>query len=327
MKTREKLILIRLPFLLILAALAFYVAGCSERAEVSEPVQQKVHDHEEAEEVHAGDTVIMQDAVLKEFDIETAVAGPGILKTYVYLPGEVVIPPGNLAHVHPRFPGIVKAVYKQTGEFVKEGETLAVIESNQSLTDYTLKSQINGVVTEMHLVKGEMVDDESHGYLIADLTKVWVYLKIYQKDLPFVRAGQEVFISAGPGFPGVSSVIDYISPLIDEGTRTGRARVVLNNKNYRWKPGLFVTGRIVTARKRVDILIPKTAVEIMDDKPVVFIRREDRFFPVQVRLGMENDETYEVLQGLTAGEQYVSSHAFVLKAELQKNEFGEGDEH
>ena len=282
--------------------------------------------HEE-ETAHAKDTVILDDTVLKEFDIRTAVAGPGILRTYAYLPGEVVIPPGNLAHVHPRFPGVVKEVMKQTGEFVKAGETLAIIESNQSLTNYTLKSRINGVITQMHLVKGEMVDDETHGIIIADLSEVWVYLKIYQKDLPYVHTGQEVYISAGIGFPEVRERINYISPLIDEDTRTGRARVVLQNRNYQWKPGLFVTGKVVTARKKVKILIPKTAIEIMDDMPVVFIRDKNRFFPRVVSLGMENDESYEVLQGLSAGEEYVSKHGFVLKAELQKSEFGEGDEH
>jgi len=327
MKTRKKISLKNMAILLFLAGLSVTGISCSgNKNETGEnpPGEEQSH---ETESVHAEDTVTMDDAVLEEFDIRTAVAGPGILKTYAYLPGEVVIPPGNLAHVHPRFPGVVKEVMKQTGEFVKAGETLAIIESNQSLTNYTLKSRINGVITQMHLVKGEMVDDETHGIIIADLSEVWIYLKIYQKDLPYVRTGQEVFISAGIGFPEVRARIDYISPLIDEDTRTGRARVVLRNKNYQWKPGLFVTGKVVTARKKVNVLIPKTAVEIMDDMPVVFIRRENRFFPRVVSLGMENDESYEVLHGLTPGEEYVSKHAFVLKAELQKSEFGEGDEH
>jgi len=326
MKMKTIINLKNLTMLIFLIVLSVSGIRCTNEKSDQERARETTRESER-EEVHAGDTVVMQDTVLLEFGITTQIAGAGILKTYVYLPGEVVIPPGNLAHVHPRFPGVVKAVMKQTGDMVKVGETLAVIESNQSLTDYTLQSQINGVITEMHLVKGEMVDDETHGFLIADLTKVWVYLKIYQKDLPYVRPGQEVYISAGTGFPEVRGRIDYISPLIDEGTRTGRARVVLDNKNYRWKPGLFVTGKVVTAKKRVNILVPKTAIEIMDDVPVIFVRKRDRYFPRPVALGMENDESYEVLRGLTAGERYVSKHAFVLKAELQKNEFGEGDEH
>ena len=329
MKMKREINLKHRIFLIFLAALTVSGLRCtngSSGAHAGQEESAHVHDHE-AEEAHAGDTVVMEEAVLQEFGIGTAEAAPGILRTYVYLPGEVMIPPENLAHVHPRFPGVVKAVMKQQGDFVKAGEALAVIESNQSLTDYTMRSQISGVITEMHLVRGEMVDDDIHGFLISDLSKVWVYLKIYQKDLPAVRTGQEVYVSAGTGFSVVCSTIDYISPLIDEATRTGRARVILDNRGYQWKPGLFVTGRVVAAREKVDILIPKTAVEIMDDVPVVFIRDGDRYYPRVVSLGRENDESYEVVRGLTAGETYVSKHGFVLKAELQKGEFGEGHEH
>ncbi len=335
MRTKSKINMKNISFAaLFLAAVSLSGIRCAKDPGTSAGGQEAAHAHEEetahgheGEAAFGGDTIVMSDAVRQEFGITTAVAGPGILKTYVWLPGEVVIPPENLAHVHPRFPGVVKEVMKQPGDMVKAGEALAVIESNQSLSDYTMHSQISGVITEMHLVKGEMVDDETHGFLIADLSKVWVYLKIYQKDLPGVRAGQEVHISAGAGFPVVRSVIDYISPLIDKATRTGRGRVILDNHGYRWKPGLFVTGKVVTARKKADILIPKTAVEIIDDLPVIFIRKGDRYYPRMVSLGRENDESYEVVKGLSAGERYVSRHGFVLKAELQKSEFGEGHEH
>ena len=103
--------------------------------------------------------------------------------------------------------------------------------------------------------------------------------------------------------------------------------MILDNRNNLWKPRLFVTGKVVTARRKVNILIPKTAVEIIDDMPVLFIREGDRYYPRVVSLGRENDESYEVVKGLSAGERYVSRHGFVLKAELQKSEFGEGHAH
>ncbi len=307
------------------------LGGCSPLSEKEDHDAGREHDevleHEHMHEAQRGDTVVLPDSLLKEFGIRTAVAGPGILKGYAYLPGEVVIPSSALAHVHPRFPGIVKEVFRQTGDRVHAGETLAVIESNVSLTDYPVRSRIDGVVTEMHLVKGEMVDEKDHGFLVADLSRVWVYLKIYQKDLPYVREGQGVLLSAGEGFPVVAERIDYISPLIDAFTRTGQARIVLQNEDYRWMPGLFVSGKVEVRRKRVDVLIPRSAVERLEDMPVVFIRRGDRYFPRMITIGLENDEYVEVLEGVAPGEEYVTEHGFVLKAELQKGLFGEGHAH
>ncbi len=263
---------------------------------------------------------------MKEFDVETATAGPGFLQVHVELPGEVIIPPQNLAHIHPRFPGIVKEVRKSIGDKVKKGEVLAVIESNESMSDYPIKSLIDGTVIEMHITRGEMVDDSRHGFVIADLSKVWIYLQVYQKDLPYVHKGQQVLISAGKSMPQKTGTISYISPIIDETTRTAEARVVLNNDRGLWKPGLFVTGRIITANVRVPIIAPKTALETMGDQTVVFVKTRQGFEPQPVETGRENDRFVEILHGLEAGQTYVSKNGFILKAELLKSEFGD-DEH
>ncbi len=284
--------------------------------------------HAEAEEHHDDEAIVkLSVQEMKEFGVETAVAGPGKLQVHVNLPGEVVIPPDNLAHIHPRFPGIVKEVRKTVGDKVKKGETLAIIESNESMSDYALKSLIDGTVIEMHMTRGEMIDDNEHGFVVADLSKVWIYLQVYQKDLPYVRTGQTVIISAGKGLPEVRGTISYIAPIIDEITRTAEARVVLRNHNGLWKPGLFVTGRIVTENIQVDVAVPKTALETLDGKTVVFVQEDGGFQPQPVHTGRENDTVVEIVHGLKPGQTYVSKNGFVLKAELMKGEFEEGHGH
>ncbi len=263
---------------------------------------------------------------MQEFGIELAKAGPGHLQLHVNLPGEVVIPPDNLAHIHPRFPGVVKKVLKHIGDQVKKGQTLAVVESNESLVEYQIKSLIDGTIVEKHLTVGEVVDDSKHGFVIANLKTVWVYLQVYQKDLPYVSIGQKVRISAGPGLPTVVRKIDYISPIIDEATRTAEARVVLPNPNNVWKPGLFVTGKIVTENLKVDIVVPKTALQTLAEQTVIFVKTDRGFKPQAVEVGRENDQNVEIVHGLNPGTTYVSKGGFTLKAELLKSEFGD-DEH
>jgi len=310
--------------IIVLSTLALIIfTGCSanDNNENNNHEIEIEGDHQE----HA--SVRLTDEELKEFNIQLAKAGPGKLQIHVVLPGEVIIPPDNLAHIHPRFPGIVKKVQKHIGDRVKKGDILAVIESNESLSEYNIRSLIDGTLVEKHLSLGEVVDDSKHGFVIADLSTVWVYLKIYQKDLPYVAVGQKVEISAGPAMKKAIAKIDYISPIVDEDTRTTTARVVLNNRKGKWKPGLFVNGSIVTTDIKVDISVPKTAVETMNNNPVVFVRAEEGFEPREIVIGRTNSLNVEVLQGLNPGEEYVSSGGFTLKAELMKSEFGDGDEH
>ncbi len=309
-----------LPLILIFIFSAA-IWSCGSGQESHEAAKETPAEHHDEEQI-----VTISPEEMKEFGVETAVAGSGLLQVHVTLPGEVVIPPDNLAHIHPRFPGIVKEVRKTVGDRVKKGEVLAIIESNESMSDYALKSLIDGTVIEMHMTRGEMVDDDQHGFVVADLSKVWIYLQVYQKDLPYVHKGQTVLISAGKGMPEVKGTISYIAPVIDEITRTAEARVVLPNSNGLWKPGLFVTGRVVTEKIKVNLAIPKTALENLNGKTVVFVREGAGFKPQTIHIGRENDSLVEVVHGLKPGQTYVSKNGFILKAELLKSEFGD-DEH
>ncbi len=314
---------IQIKLIALFVILLLVLASCGTETEQTAATTET---HTETAEEH-NETVQMSQQELDEFGIELAVAGATKLQTHVSLPGEIIIPPDNLAHIHPRFPGMVKEVRKAIGDKVKKGEVLAIIESNESLADYEIKSLIDGTVIEMHMTRGEMIDDSKHGFVIADLSTVWIYLQVYQKDLPYVRKGQKVIISAGKGLPETEGTIRYISPIIDEQTRTAEARVVLRNKRGLWKPGLFVTGRIVTEDVKVDVAVPKTALETFEGKPVVFVKTNDGFKPQPVHIGRENDTQVEIEHGLKPGQTYVLKNGFTLKAELMKSEFGDGDEH
>ena len=309
-----------LVLLIIITALLSWQCSAADQQKATEQAEEKEEHHDEEKLV----TITPEE--MQEFGIELAKAGPGKLQLHVNLPGEVIIPPDHLAHIHPRFPGVVKKVLKHIGDQVKKGETLAIVESNESLVEYQIKSLIDGTIVEKHLTVGEVVDDSKHGFVIANLKTVWVYLQVYQKDLPYVNVGQPVEISAGPGLPTVVRKIDYISPIIDEATRTAEARVILPNPDGVWKPGLFVTGKIVTENLKVNMVVPKTALETLGDQTVIFIKTDKGFKPQVVEVGRENDRYVEIIHGLNPGTTYVSKGGFTLKADLLKSEFG-GDEH
>lgn len=278
------------------------------------------HDLHEQEDI-----VRLTDAEMEEFGIEVDVAGPGKLHIEIVVPGEVAVNYDKLAHIAPRFPGIVIEVRRHLGDYVRKGEVLAVIESNEGLVPYEVKSFISGTVLEKHMTLGEVHSEDVAAFVIADLDTVWVNLSIYQMHLPKVAVGQRVVISAGKGVPDARGVISYISPSVDEHTRTATARVVLPNRGGRWRPGLFVEGRITVEETKVALLVPKSSLQTMEGRTVVFVQTQESFRPQPVEIGRTNDTSAEVLSGLMPGQKYVSKGGFVLKAELLKGAFG--DEH
>lgn len=264
---------------------------------------------------------------LREFDIELDTAVSGKLEMVVKLPGEITYNADHLAHIAPRFPGVVKEVRKQLGDQVKKGEVLALIESSESLSPYEVVSLIEGTIVEKHITAGEVVKDDAEIYQVADLNSVWLNLTIYQKDLPHIRLNQPVTASAGTGISDVKGTISYISPIVDEHTRTAKARAILNNRQGELRPGLLVTASVVVANHNVPVLVPRTALQTIDDQPCVFIRTSEGFEPKGVTIGRSNDTFAEITSGITTGQLYVTKGAFTLKAQLSKGAFGDGHNH
>ena len=285
------------------------------------------HTHEPAADTHAEESVQLSPQELAEFGIELASAQPATLTRTVELPGEIKPNEDRLAHIVPRFPGIVTAVHKKTGDTVRAGATLAIIESSESLAPYELKTLTAGTVIEKHVTRGEAVTRDSQAFVIADLTSVWANLSVYQKDLSRVHVGQSVTISAGHDLPPATGKISYVTPTVDEETRTTTARVVLPNTKKRWRPGMFVTGRVIVERAKVPLAVPVAALQTIDDQPVVFVETDAGFQPRAVTLGHADDDYVEIRLGLRPDERYVSRGGLTLKAELSREQFGDGHGH
>ena len=200
-------------------------------------------------------------------------------------------------------------------------------ENDASFTRYEMAAPFDGTIIRKHLTLGEVLKDDTEAFVIADLRSVWVQLTAYQKDLPFLRLGQSVRISGGPGGGEATGTVGYISPMVDEATRTASARVVLPNHDGLWRPGSFVTATIDVDRVQVQVLVPKSALQTVDDQTVVFVETDEGFEPQAISIGRTNQTHTEVLSGLQPGQRYVAEGAFTLKAQLSKGAFGDGHGH
>jgi cobalt-zinc-cadmium efflux system membrane fusion protein len=200
-------------------------------------------------------------------------------------------------------------------------------EPDTALTRYEIRAPFSGEVIERHIVRGEMLKEDSQAFVVADLGSVWVNLTVYQKYLLSVHVGQTVRISPGKGMEEKTGVISYVSPLIEEATRTATARVVLDNEDGQLRPGLFVTAVIISGELEVDVAVERTALTEIDGNTVVFIETDDGFAPREVKTGRYDETLVEITEGLSAAEAYVAKGVFSLKSELEKETFGDGHGH
>ena len=278
--------------------------------------------HEDKEEI-----VSLNDEEIKELGIVLDKVGSKEIQMHTDLTGEVVPDPDQLAHIVPRFTGIVKSVYKKIGDNVKKGEVIAVIESNESLVTYNVESSIDGVVLNLHLTPGDLIGDDNHVVTIANLNSVWAELNVYQNDLQKIKIGQWVDIYVNKLEKSVKGKIFYISPTVDEHTRTATARVSLNNSRGYWKPGMFVNSRVSTNSVKVKKAVTLNSIQNYEGQKVVFVKMDDGFVPQPVTLGRTNSTYVEIVSGLSEGQTYIAEGAFVIKSELLKESFGGGHGH
>ncbi|MGB2823719.1 MAG: efflux RND transporter periplasmic adaptor subunit, partial [Phycisphaerae bacterium] len=193
---------------------------------------------------------------------------------------------------------------------------------DEQLGLYSLRAPFDGTIIRKHIALGEMLADDADVFLIADMSTVWVDLSVYQKDLPYVRRGQTVHITVGPGAPHVEGKISFVSPIVDETTRTCPARVVLPNPNGALRPGLFVTAEVAVDESDARVLLPKDAVRRIGDESVVFVPTSEGLAPKPVRLGGSSRTHVEIVSGLDAGEKYVAQGTFELKAKIVTSGLG-----
>lgn len=254
--------------------------------------------------------------------IALAAAGPANIAEVLPLYGVIRPDAERVREVIARFPGTVKSVHKAIGDAVRAGETLATIESNESLQTYALSAPIGGIVTAREADPGEQAGSEVL-FTISDASSVWVELSLFPADAARVRSGQRVRIDSVSGDLHGSGRIGLVG--VFGGSPTPTARVVLANADRRWTPGLFVNGSVEIASTPVPVAVQAAALQTVDGASVVFVPAEGGYAARAVKTGRHDRETVEILEGLDAGEAYVAANSFVVKAELGKAALADDD--
>jgi len=187
----------------------------------------------------------------------------------------------------------------------------------------TITSPYSGLVTEKHAFEGMRVTPGMLAYRIADLSKVWVFVTLYEYQLPFVQVGQSAVMTLayipGQRFEGK---VAYVYPWLDEKTREVRVRLELANPNLLLKPGMFATVELKGLLSEDRTLAPREAIIDTGEREVAFVSKgAGKFEPREVRMGVQaEDGMVEILSGLRPGELVVTSGQFLLDSEARIRE-------
>ncbi len=268
-------------------------------------------------ESYEGRTTIA-DQVAKQSEIKIEKVGQQIIKSMIDVRGKILPSEHRIAHIVPRFSGIVKEGKKHIGDPVEKGEVLAIIESNQSLQPYEVRSQIAGTIINGHLIVGEYVPENQWVYIVADLSEVWADFLVPINQRHLIKKGQSVTLTTSDkgSFAGK---IYYIAPYLDEKTQSQLIRVIIPNKEGQLLPGMFVTGSIETEEQMAKLAVKNSAIQRFNDWQVVFAKHGEVYEIRPIELGKSDGEWTEVLSGLKADEEYVTTNAFTVKADIMKS--------
>lgn len=189
--------------------------------------------------------------------------------------------------------------------------------------NFPVYATVTGTVTEKLVEQGDYVKQGQPLLKIANLNTVWANFDVYENQIELFKKGQEVDIITN-AYPNkqFKGKVDFIDPILNTKTRTVDLRVVLNNKEAIFKPGMFVTANIERVSRSNDevLTIPASAVLWTGERSVVYLKTnpdQTVFEMREVVLGNQIGNEYEVLEGLFVGNEIVTNGTFTVDAAAQ----------
>ncbi|MGE0666982.1 MAG: efflux RND transporter periplasmic adaptor subunit [Sphingomonadales bacterium] len=266
---------------------------------------------------HEGRTRITA-AAAAQSGVESEAAGPASIPTTVELLGRLAFAPGADVSVKARFPGKVQSMSREVGDTVRAGETLARVESNESLQSYSVSAPIGGVIIERNGSAGDVTGDQPI-YRIGDPKRVIVDFHVFDKDMGRVRPGQEVEVSALGGGAPVRARIETFVPVTEAVSQTVVARARLSQAPPGWMPGMTVKGEVIIEQVPVPLAVRDSGLQRFRDFDVVFAKVGEIYEVRMLELGRRGGGWVEVLGGLEPGTDYVTENSFLIKADIEKS--------
>ena len=197
-------------------------------------------------------------------------------------------------------------------------QTIRQIEKDKETRNTVpLVAPATGVMTSLTAREGMYVMPEMEIFTIANLSKVWVLVDVFEHQIDWLKPGLQATIRV-PAYPGRSwqGKVEYIYPELDPVSRTLRVRLTFDNPEGLLKANMFAEVEIVSQPKAHALVVPSEAIiETGKRTSVVKVLDDGRFQPVDVVTGIHSDGEVEILSGLSAYDEVVISGQFLIDSE------------
>lgn len=184
-----------------------------------------------------------------------------------------------------------------------------------------IRAPIPGVVVEKLINPGQLLEAGSTpAFTVADLSTMWVMASVYPSDIALVHKGEAVSVYTDASPKPVPGRVDYVSAIVDPGTKATAVRVVANNASRQLRRDMFVRVDIHSRNRRRGVVIPSSSLlRDEDNLPFVFVEQPDSSFARRrITYGYRVGDGYEVTSGLAAGDKVLADGAlFIQFAESQ----------
>ncbi|GAB1407530.1 MULTISPECIES: efflux RND transporter periplasmic adaptor subunit [Lysobacteraceae] len=304
--------------------LAVLLGACGGAKPAGEPghedeSQAEAGGHEEEGHEEAMDRTTIAAKVAQDAGIRVAPAAAGVIADEHEVQGLLTPVEGRVAKVMARFPGPIRTLRANVGDRVRAGQPLATIESNLSLTTYTVPAPISGVVLARNASIGTVAGEGAALYEIADLSELWVDLHIFGADAQHITAGVPVLVTRMSDGVTAETTLERVLPGTATASQSTVARATIRNLDGLWRPGSAVKARVTVDHQPVNLVVPLGALQTAGEDDVVYVRRGDTYVTRPVRGGRRDAQRVEIVSGLKAGEQVVVEQSFLVKADIEKS--------
>jgi cobalt-zinc-cadmium efflux system membrane fusion protein len=186
-----------------------------------------------------------------------------------------------------------------------------------------IRTPIGGTVVARHVTLGQAVEPAIDAFEIGNLDHLWVLLALFEKDLQHVHVGQRVELrSDARPERTYQAHVAYVTPVVEQKTRTANVRIEFDNPQRELVPGQFVRAHLfgdASATRRQVLAVPRSAVQLVEGKRVVFVKDQGGGFLARtVEIGSASGDLVEVRSGLDEGDEVATSGGFLLKSELAR---------
>jgi Cu(I)/Ag(I) efflux system membrane fusion protein len=221
-------------------------------------------------------------------------------------------------------PALYKAVHNKLRLLKLSESQIKEIEASGSVKEiFPIYATVSGTVLGKLVAQGQTIQKGQPLFKIANLNTVWANFQVYESQLNRFKKGQEILVSTN-AYPNkvFKSKVDFINPILDVATRTVKLRVVLNNEVNIFKPGMFVEGKIkeISSSRSQRLIIPTSAVLWTGERSVVYLKAiaDAAIFEMhEIKLGNRVGDAYEILEGLSIGDEIVTNGTFTVDAAAQ----------